>query len=160
MNPDKRSAAIGALLREKYESLVVDLPLETAGPAEFNKWFSDQGMDPASTRKAKSFFMAAAQENGIKMHSLVSDRVARRAPAGPRKKRTRRRGEGDIDTNGSNDTAGRLHIAGLDPALASLLERVPEFQTVPELEEWFKVYKTTFGYVKGRNKNKAAAPDA
>lgn len=97
MNPDMRSATLATAIREKFKALI-DLPLETAGPAEVNKWFTDQGMDAATTRKAKSFFMAAAKENGIKMHSLVADRVSRRGPSGPRKKRAaKNRGEGAGD---------------------------------------------------------------
>lgn len=86
LNPDTRSVALAQLLQDKYSGLV-GLPLATAGPAEVNKWFNDQGMDAATTAKAKSFFTAAAKANGIKMHPLVVERSARGGGSGPRKVR-------------------------------------------------------------------------
>lgn len=85
MEPATRQLSMGAILQEAYKALI-DLPLETAGPAEVNTWFNSIGMDSATTRKAKSFFLAAAKENGIKMHSLVADKT-RKSPAGTRRKR-------------------------------------------------------------------------
>jgi hypothetical protein len=157
MNPDTRADALAALLCEKYAALIA-LPLATAGPAEFNKWFNDVGMDPATTRKAKSFFMTAAKENGIKMHSLVADRVAtRRGPSSPRKKRGAGKKRDGDDEQSANNNADSLLPPGFDPVLAGLLKNVPDFQTVAELDEWYKVFKATFGYVKARTKNKAQA---
>lgn len=87
LNPDTRKGAIVDLLNEVYKSLI-ELPLETAGPAEVSGWFNGIGMDPASTRKAKSFFLAAAKDNGIKIHSLVLDRSVRRStPRGPSRRK-------------------------------------------------------------------------
>jgi hypothetical protein len=152
LDPERRKAALPALLREKYKNLI-EKPLETLGPADFNAWFNDIGMDPATTGKAKSFFMSAARENGIKMHSLVAERAGRRGPTGPRKKRSKRR-DADNDTDGTPGGGQRLDTGALDPVLAGLLQRVPSFSTVAQLDEWFKVYKTTFGYVKGKEKSK------
>lgn len=155
MNPDTRPTALPTLFREKYKPLI-DLPLETAGPSEFNGWFNAIGMDAASTGKAKSFFMAAARENGIKMHSLVAGGARRGGSTGPRKKRTSRRRD-DEGGDQSNNGNGAIVTAGLDPILAGLLNRVPDFETVAELDEWYKVFKSTFGYVKAKTKNKAQA---
>lgn len=92
LKAETRKKAMEALLREHYKALI-DLPLETAGPAEVNQWFLSLGMDASTARKAKSFFLTAAKENDIKMHSLVMDRTVRRAP-GSRGRRRRKRDEG------------------------------------------------------------------
>jgi len=87
LNPETREAPLSALVRQHYKALI-DLPLETAGPAEVNEWFNAIGMDAATTRKAKSFFLTAAKSNGIKMHSLVMERT-RKGGGGVRRKRTK-----------------------------------------------------------------------
>lgn len=81
-----RKAALVSLLQERYKSLI-DLPLESAGPQEVNQWFTDQGLDTATTRKAKSFFLSAAADNGITVHELVAAKKGRPLGGGRRKSR-------------------------------------------------------------------------
>lgn len=89
LNPATRKDAFARLLRERYKSLI-ELPLATAGPKEVNEWFAAQGMDAATTRKARAFFLTAATENGISLHQLVSARKPRSGPRVRRKARGRK----------------------------------------------------------------------
>lgn len=80
-----RKSAMTALLQERYKTLI-DLPLASAGPQEVNQWFADQGLDTATARKAKSFFLSAAADNGIAVHELVAAKKGRPLGAGGRRK--------------------------------------------------------------------------
>jgi hypothetical protein len=89
-DPKTRQAALNALLQERYKNLI-DLPLASAGPQEVNTWFTNQGLDAATTRKAKSFFLAAAAENGIAVHELVASKKGGGRPVGAGSRRKNRK---------------------------------------------------------------------
>lgn len=135
MNPDTRQKALEAIMRKSYKALI-DLPLETAGPAEVNTWFNGVGMDSATTRKAKSFFLTAAKENGIKMHSLVADKT-RKSPGGVRR---RRKGKGAISAQLVETVPTEVHHAReshalFHPAIDAFLR---EARKLTEQESWNK----------------------
>src|ERR1700678_615406 len=85
MSPDTRQGALTNLLEEKYPGLF-SLPLSKAGPGEIRDYFGGFGMDATAVRKARSFFLQAAKENGIAVHGSVAKETRSRTKGAKRKK--------------------------------------------------------------------------
>ncbi len=133
-----RQEALATLLREHYKGLF-DLPLATAGPAEVNGWFNGVGLDTATTRKAKSFFLAAAQDNGIPLHQLVAS--GRKVRTGRGRRKGGKGGKKDEQitppvTPPSGEGSPRLDGSALfHPAIDAFLR---EARKLTEHETWTK----------------------
>lgn len=89
VNPDTRTDALGDLLRKHYGSLI-DLPIGSANPNQFNKWFDEFNMNGEDARKAKTFFLHAARAAGITVSPFIVNKYKTRsgksASAKPRPK--------------------------------------------------------------------------
>lgn len=97
VDPAQRKAAFKDLLDERYKEVLALGP--TATQAQFDQVFRDYGLSGATHRKAKAFFLKAAEEVGIKLSKYISVGTSTSSPgkpATPRQKVTRR-------NNGRND---------------------------------------------------------
>ncbi|HEX5275091.1 MAG TPA: hypothetical protein VFW34_07435 [Candidatus Rubrimentiphilum sp.] len=87
INPDSRKASFITLLQRMYGTLI-DLPLATASPNQFNKWFEEYSMNAEDTRKAKTFFLHAARANDIIVSKFILGKYKTRsrstAPESPK----------------------------------------------------------------------------
>lgn len=70
IDKESRREAMLQLLRFHYSGLFA-LPLATAGPTEVKKWFSDNAT-PSTADRARAFFLSAAKQMGIPLHTLVA----------------------------------------------------------------------------------------
>jgi hypothetical protein len=89
IDPQTRKSAIAGLLREFYGPLF-DLPLESAPPSAFNKWFDDWNMNADDTRKAKTFFLHAAKYAEIPISAYILARYKTRVRTSAPSERTRK----------------------------------------------------------------------
>jgi hypothetical protein len=150
-------------VRESYSPMFEGFDLSSATQAMVDERFKEAfSVSGDTARKAIAFFLALARQAGVELGPHVKQTRVRspRPPGAPRRSVTRRRHEetnGEADASDDDDDSESLSLDGLDPVLSGLLMRVPGFDTVAELDEWFKVYKMNFAYVKAKNKNKAQA---
>jgi len=144
METASRSGAIKDLLENHYAGLIA-LPLATAGPAEVNKWFADQGMDSVATRKAKAFFLSAAREHGVYVHALVAEKVPRRGPRGKRKAKTKPREDAANNLSGSTGE-GEGSRTPLHPAVKAWIDEMPPKDSVwdrDDFESWLSIFRAS-----------------
>lgn len=85
IEPKTRKSAFENVLRELYGSLI-DLPLSTASPNMFNRWFDEFKMSADDTRKSKTFFLHAAKANGITVSNFILNAYKTRSRGATRKR--------------------------------------------------------------------------
>ena len=84
LDPSKES--LRALVEEHYAP-VIGLHLESATPAMVDKALTEMGATPSTVRRARTFFLSAADTAGIKVGKLLKARAA--AGTGTRRKPTK-----------------------------------------------------------------------
>jgi hypothetical protein len=93
INPDTRKPALQKLLQDCYGTLIA-LPVATASPNQFNRWFDDFHVNAEDTRKAKTFFLYAARANDVPVSAFITNKYKSRTrtpgkPAANRDKKPR-----------------------------------------------------------------------
>lgn len=101
-SPSTRKDALLSLLHDYYPTLFA-LPLETAGPTEVQRWFSDNAT-PSTVGKAKAFFLALAKQTDVALHSMVA-KGTRAATGSVRRKRKKRVGGASSAVVGEQSTS-------------------------------------------------------
>ena len=81
-----RKAVLKDILLEQYSELV-SLDLTKVSPSQFDDQLKEYGVNGATLRKAKSFFLKAAQYSGIALSPLLT-RTTRNRNNGPRRRKT------------------------------------------------------------------------
>ena len=86
---DTRRDTLVALLKEHYAGLFA-LPLATAGPGEISRWFAANST-PSTADRARAFFLSAAKQMGIPLHTMVAKGT--RSVTGSVKRKRRKTGK-------------------------------------------------------------------
>ncbi len=132
-----------ALLKKHYAGLFA-LPLETAGPGEVSKWFSDNGTQ-STAKRSQAFFIRAAREYGIPLHSMVAKSTP--TASGGKAGQTKRRGG---KRTSKKDDAPILPIPSNGEVIGitdKLLSKFPAFDPQWDAtvqEKWFETPSLSF----------------
>ena len=79
---EERNTALKKILTARYEKLL-EIDLKKITPAQFDDILGEYGVTGATRKRAKSFFVKAAQEAGIEMSALL---LRKTRSASPKKK--------------------------------------------------------------------------
>jgi hypothetical protein len=78
VSPTTRKDAYRALLQAHYGSLI-DIPISSATPNQFNKWFDEFNINADDTRKAKTFLLHAAKACDIAVSPYITKKYNTRS---------------------------------------------------------------------------------
>jgi hypothetical protein len=126
---------LGELMRESYAP-VIALKLDTATPRQVDDALAGIGATPATTARARAFFLHGAEEAGIGVGRTL--KAARGKSTGPRtrtrKARSTRRTENELE--GNQNRNGDSHLPPLVAALVGELPAKGQEWDEDDAREW------------------------
>jgi hypothetical protein len=155
--PESRPEMVGQILQAKYpDALALG---QNATQHQLEEAFRNyNGISGSTTRKAVTFFLHAAKFAGIPTSPFFKPgRASSGGGAGSRPARSRggRRTTSANDIPPTEPTPPPSPLAGLHPAIVTLVQSLPEFETngaKPEFsnaerEAWFEYARATFNLI-------------
>lgn len=151
VNAEDRGPLLGEILREIYPGVIA---LGTgATQSMLEDEFRKFGIEGATIRKAVTFYLSAARQTDIELSQHF--KATRPGAGGRRSPRRTRKSSNNNNENPLTPSTPTNPLAGLNPAIVTLVKALPEFDdsgekpefSLADREAWFAYAKATFNLI-------------